>query len=420
MGISFVPQNYIFFPIRQTPAPLSANFLKLIRKNNAILTIFANDMHTSDINLNPPGGKSRPRYELLDGLRGVAAVLVIWYHFFEAFATSPTDQMMNHGYLAVDFFFVLSGFVIGYAYDGRWNRGMTAGRFMLRRVIRLQPMVILAVVLGAVAYLFQGSVRWDGTPVPLSSLLLALVLGLLMIPVLPGSGADVRGNGEMFPLNGPAWSLFFEYIGSLLYALVLHRLSVRALRLVVILTGIGLAAWAIGDMSGAYHLGVGWSLADMGLAGGLLRVGFSFSAGLLLQRIGKPRRIRGAFWLCAAVISAVMAMPYVGGPEPSVYNGIYDAVATLIVFPAVVYIGACGTTTDSASTRICNFLGAISYPVYIVHYPVMYMFYAWVWAHSYTFGQVWPVCAVLFIGIIAMAWLALHYYDIPLRRHLSA
>ena len=76
---------------------------------------------------------AKPRYELLDGLRGVAAVLVIWYHFFEGFATSPTDQMMNHGYLAVDFFYVLSGFVIGYAYDGRWAKGMTTGRFMLRR-----------------------------------------------------------------------------------------------------------------------------------------------------------------------------------------------------------------------------------------------------------------------------------------------
>lgn len=101
---------------------------------------------------------TQPRYEILDGLRGVAAMLVIWYHFFEGFATSPTDQMMNHGYLAVDFFFVLSGFVIGYAYDGRWKNGkMTASRFMLRRVIRLHPMVILSVVLGALAIGCKGA-----------------------------------------------------------------------------------------------------------------------------------------------------------------------------------------------------------------------------------------------------------------------
>ena len=162
--------------------------------------------------------QSRPRYDLLDGLRGVAAILVIFYHFGEGFATSPVDQMLNHGYLAVDFFFVLSGFVLGYAYDDRWRKGLTASRFMLRRVIRLHPMVILSVALGTVAYLIQGGVQWDGTPVSLHLLLVALLLGLLLIPVLPGMGADVRGNGEMFPLNGPSWSLFFEYIGSILYA----------------------------------------------------------------------------------------------------------------------------------------------------------------------------------------------------------
>ncbi len=68
---------------------------------------------------------TKPHYELLDGLRGVAALAVIWYHIFEAFATSPVDQKFNHAYLAVDFFFVLSGFVLGYAYDDRWRKGMT-------------------------------------------------------------------------------------------------------------------------------------------------------------------------------------------------------------------------------------------------------------------------------------------------------
>ena len=367
----------------------------------------------------PASPSAKPRYELLDGLRGVAAVLVIWYHFFEGFATSPTDQMMNHGYLAVDFFFVLSGFVIGYAYDDRWRRGMTAGRFMLRRVIRLHPMVILAVLLGAVSYIIQGSVRWDGTPMPMSMLVLSLVLGLFLIPVIPGTGADVRGNGEMFPLNGPSWSLFFEYIGSILYAIVLHRLSSRALRVVVVLSGIGLAACALGNMSGYYHTGMGWSLADWGFVGGFMRLSFSFSAGLLISRGFRPRRIRGAFWICAAAIALVMACPYVGGPEASLLNGIYDTVCTLLIFPVLVYIGACGTTTDAFSTRTCNFLGEISYPVYIIHYPVMYMFYAWVWAHGYTFGEVWPVCALLFPGIILLAWTAQRLYDAPVRRYLS-
>lgn len=368
-----------------------------------------------------PAIQAKPRYELLDGLRGVAAFLVILYHFGEGFATSPVDQMMNHGYLAVDFFFVLSGFVIGYAYDGRWSRGMTAGRFMLRRVIRLHPMVVLSVMLGAVAYLLQGSVRWDGTPVPLPHLLLALLLGLFLIPVLPGMSAEVRGNGEMYPLNGPSWSLFFEYIGSILYAIVLHRLSKKALAAVTALSGIGLAAVILGNVSGAYHVGVGWSAGGLGFLGGFLRLSFSFSTGLLMSRCFRKTNIRGAFWICAAAIALILSCPYVTTDgNVSVLNGVYDCVCTLFLFPAIVYVGACGATTDRFSTNTCEFLGQLSYPVYIIHYPVMYLFYAWVWNNGITLGEALPICAALFVGIIFMAWLALRFYDIPLRRYLSS
>lgn len=62
---------------------------------------------------------SKPHYPILDGLRGVAALVVVAFHIFEANATSHLDQRIKHGYLAVDFFFLISGFVIGYAYDDR-------------------------------------------------------------------------------------------------------------------------------------------------------------------------------------------------------------------------------------------------------------------------------------------------------------
>ena len=145
---------------------------------------------------------TKPHYELLDGLRGVAALVVIWYHIFEGFATSPIDQRFNHGYLAVDFFFMLSGFVIGYAYDDRWQTTLTIKNFFKRRLIRLHPMVILGTVLGAITFYIQGCEKWDGTHVPLSMLMLAVLLNLFLIPAIPGTGPEVRGNGEMYPLNG--------------------------------------------------------------------------------------------------------------------------------------------------------------------------------------------------------------------------
>ncbi len=363
----------------------------------------------------------KPHYELLDGLRGVAALMVIWYHVFEGFASSPVDQKLNHGYLAVDFFFVLSGFVLGYAYDDRFRSGaMNTGQFLLRRVIRLQPMVILAFILGVVAFIIQGCEKWDGTAVSSTAIVLSLFLGLFCIPSLPGTLPEIRGNGEMFPLNGPTWSLFFEYIGSVMYALFLHRFSDRALKVWVVISGAGLAAWAITGMSGTYHLGVGWSFMDYGFIGGFLRLSFSFSMGLLLSRGFKPRNIRGAFWICSAVLAAITLTPYVTlDGEISVLNGIFDAACTLFVFPLIVWLGASGRTTDRWSTGLCRFYGNISYPVYIIHYPVMYLFYDWVWDHGYTFGEVWHVAVCIFFGVQIAAWIFLRCYDEPVRAMLS-
>ena len=256
---------------------------------------------------------SKPHYVLLDGLRGVAALLVIWYHVFEGFATSPIDQKFNHGYLAVDFFFILSGFVIGYAYDDRWKTTMTPKEFFKRRLIRLHPMVVMGAVLGAITFCIQGCEQWDGTRVSISMVMVAMLLNLFLIPAVPGTGPEVRGNGEMYPLNGPSWSLFFEYIGNILYALFIRRLSTKALTILVVIAGIGLASFSIFNLSGNYHLGVGWSMIDYNLIGGFLRMLFAFSIGLLMSRIFKPVHIKGAFWICSVATLVLLSMPYVGG-----------------------------------------------------------------------------------------------------------
>lgn len=363
---------------------------------------------------------TKPHYELLDGLRGVAALVVIWYHVFEGFATSPFDQRFNHGYMAVDFFFILSGFVVGYAYDDRWGRTLNIRNFFKRRLIRLHPMVVLGVVLGAITFIIQGSVQWDGTHVAFSMVLLAMLLNLFLIPAVPGTGPEVRGNGEMYPLNGPNWSLFFEYIGNIAYALFLRRLSTKALAVFVAAAGIGLATFAIGNFSGFGHIGVGWTLADNNLPGGLLRMFFSFSAGLLMSRIIKPANIRGSFWICTLSIILLLSLPHLGGSQAPWINGIYDSICILLLFPLILYVGASGKATDKYTSRICKFLGDISYPVYVVHYPFMYLFYAWLWSgEKIEFSQAWPIALLLFFGNILLAYAALKLYDEPVRRWLT-
>ena len=363
---------------------------------------------------------SKPHYGILDGLRGVAALMVIWYHIFEGFATSPIDQKFNHGYLAVDFFFILSGFVIGYAYDDRWG-SMTMKDFFKRRLIRLHPMVILAAVFGAAAFLIQGSVQWDGTHIPSGNVLISLLLGMLLIPCFPGGTGEVRGNGEMFPLNGPSWSLFFEYIGNIMYALFLRRLPTKWLKVFVAASGLGYAAFAIFNGSGSYNMGVGWTMAGHNFIGGFLRVTFAFSAGLLLSRDFKPVKIKGAFWICSAMIISLLSVPYLGS-EANPINGVYDAVCTILIFPAIVYLGASGSAAGSdkgISHRISKLLGDISYPLYIIHYPIMYLFYAWLWKNGLTFSQTWPVAVLIFIGAPILAYACLKLYDEPVRRWLS-
>ena len=365
---------------------------------------------------------TKPHYHLLDGLRGVAALMVIWYHVFEgyAFAGGTTIDTFNHGYLAVDFFFILSGFVIGYAYDDRWGKNFTMKDFIKRRLIRLHPMVIMGAVVGAITFYIQGSVQWDGTHIGISMVMLSLLCTIFFIPAMPGVGYDVRGNGEMFPLNGPCWSLFFEYIGNILYALFIRRLSNKALTIVVVLLGVALASFAIFNVSGYGNIGVGWTLDGVNFIGGLLRMLFPFSMGMLLSRNFKPMKLRGAFWICTLVMIALFAVPYLEGTESICTNGIYEAFCIIIAFPILLWIGASGTTTDKKSTQICKFLGDISYPIYVIHYPFMYLFYAWLIKNQlFTLGETWQVALCVYAWNILFAYLCLKLYDEPVRKYLA-
>ena len=363
---------------------------------------------------------TRPHYEMLDALRGVAALLVVWYHVFEgfAFAGGGAITTLNHGYLAVDFFFMLSGFVIAYAYDPRWRTTLNLKGFFVRRLVRLHPMVLLSAVIGAVTFSIQGGVQWNGTQVSTSALMLALLCTMFFIPAVPGSYAEVRGNGEMFPLNGPSWSLFFEYIGNIIYALVLRRLSNKVLTIVVVLLGAGLSLFAIADAASYTSIGVGWTLDGMNFGGGLLRMLFPFSMGMLLSRRFKPMKISGAFWKCTLMLVALMAVPYIPACAGVHLNGVYEMACVIIVFPLIVKMGASAGIGNS--NKLYHFLGGISYPLYIIHYPVMYLFYAWLIDEKrYTLAETWHVVVPMCVALVVAAYLLLKYYDEPIRRYLS-
>lgn len=366
---------------------------------------------------------SKPHYALLDGLRGVAALLVVWYHVFEGFqfaGNKPVIDFINHGYLAVDFFFILSGFVVGYAYDNRWGKTLTLGGFFRRRLIRLQPMVCMGALIGAASFLLSGMERWDGTHATLWLTFLAFVCGCLMLPALPGMPREVRGNGEMFPLNGPCWSLFFEYIGNIVYALLIRRLSTRLLAVLSFALCCALTWFAVTDQSGYGSIGVGWTVDRTNILGGMLRMLCPFTMGVLMSRLFKPlRQARGAFWTSAALLLIIFHVSYIYSDGALSLNGMFEAACIIAVFPLVVWYAASGKTTDIASTRICRFLGDISYPLYIVHYPLMYAFYMWlIKTRQYTLYETWPAALAAVTASIILAWLCLKLYDMPVRKWL--
>ncbi|MEF9923600.1 MAG: acyltransferase [Muribaculaceae bacterium] len=357
---------------------------------------------------------TKPHYDILDGLRGVAALTVVWFHIFEAYATSHLDQQINHGYLAVDFFFILSGFVVGYAYDDRWKT-MKIKDFIKRRFIRLHPMVVIGAIIGAIMFYTQGCSVWDVSKVSITMLLIATFINVFLIPAT--LGFEIRGVGEMYPLNGPSWSLFFEYIGNILYAFFIHKLTTKALTILVLLAGCALAAFAIWGPYG--DICVGFSMNGDNILGGSLRLMFSFSAGLLLSRIFKAINVKGAFWIGSIALIFLLAVPRIGGADNLWMNGLYDTICFAIIFPLIVYIGASGKTTDKMTTRVCKFLGDISYPLYMVHYPFIYLYYAWVKNNNLTFYQSLPGALALFIGSIVLAYLCLKLYDEPVRKFLT-
>ena len=374
-------------------------------------------------NISPYAFKdTKVHYAILDGLRGVAALMVVIYHIFEgyAFAGGGIIESLNHGYLAVDFFFILSGFVVGYAYDDRLGKSMKTKDFLKRRLIRLHPMVIMGAVLGAATFCIQGSTQWDGTEISISLVMLSMLCAMLFILAIPGGCYEIRGNGEMFPLNGPSWSLFFEYIGNILYALFVRRLSTKQLTAIVVSLGIGYTAFAVFDASGYGNMGVGWTLDSINFLGGMLRMLFPFSMGLLLSRNFKPFKVKGSFWLASSILIIIFAIPYIPSDGNICYNGILEAVCVTLIFPILVRLGASGSTADHKSTAICNFLGRISYPLYMIHYPIMYLFYAWLIENKApAFAETWQAALGVYVTCIILALLCMKLYDEPVREYLA-
>ena len=359
---------------------------------------------------------SKKHLLILDAQRGIAAIMVLIMHTFEIFCGGDYHKMIvNHGYLAVDFFFMLSGYVMAHAYDDRWDR-MTMADFGKRRLIRLHPLIILGMTFGAMIFFFQESAVFPKIADANGWYVLVLMfIGYTLIPVPPSM--DARGWNEMHPLNGPAWSLFLEYVANILHAFILRKLSNLMLGLCVLLAAIALYYVAI--MGPAGDLIGGWSLEPEQLKIGFTRLLFPYMAGMLLRRTVKVRSGKSTFLFSGILLVTVLSVPRIGGYDNLWANGLYEAITISIVFPAIIYLGAVGEVKNNLAQKFCTFLGDISYPLYITHFPFILVFYAWVTNNNIPLAEGIPVGIALMIGTIALAYASLRFYDLPVRKRLA-
>ncbi len=341
----------------------------------------------------------KPHYPILDGLRGTAAILVVIFHLFEAYYPVPANHPMHHGYLAVDFFYLLSGFVVGYAYDDRWGR-MNILDFFKIRLIRLHPLVILGAVIGAIGFWLDPYTNGFQA----AGWMKLIGVTLLSFTLLPTP--DIRGWGETHSLNGPAWSLFQEYLANLIYALFGRKMSNVILTGLVIISAIALTFAAVhhGDV------GTGWSYDTFWIA--FARMMYPFFAGLLLFRTGKLIRLPMAYILCSLLLIVLFFLPTFK------YNDVYEAACIILAFPFIVAAGA-GGEIKGRWAKLCKFSGDISYPLYITHYPFIYIYTGWVYYKKPDPQQIVPVACALFVFLIVLAYASLKLYDEPVRAWLK-
>ena len=343
---------------------------------------------------------TKSHFAILDGLRGVAALAIVLFHFLEWVYADPSHNFIAHGFLAVDFFFCLSGFVIGYAYDNRISQlGLSA--FFRIRLIRLHPLVILGSVLGLLGFLFDPFAAQPGLASG-ENLWLTFICSVCLIP-LP----IIKERAfNLFSFNAPAWSLFWEYVANIVYALVLYRISRRNLAVLILLTTAALCvvSYRAGNLLG------GWAGSNFWDGGA--RIAYSFLAGLLIYRANWIMKNSLGFMGVSVLLLLAFLMP------STQWNWLTEPIVVLLYFPFLIAAGA-GATQSAGLKKGCAFLGKLSYPLYMTHYGVMWIFGSYLASHKPDTLHLTLIVGTGVIFLSGFAYLVMILYDEPIRRYLA-
>jgi peptidoglycan/LPS O-acetylase OafA/YrhL len=334
-----------------------------------------------------------PRYETLDGLRGVAAIAVLLFHL-NAIFNAPA--LVTHGYLAVDFFFLLSGFVLAHGYSARL-RDMTLSRFIHIRARRLLPLSVLGVTLGTVLLLSR-SVTEPALSDSAAGILAAFALNLVLVPK-PWLGQATEGL--LFPADIVLWSLSLEMAVNIVWAAFLVRAGSAWLALIVAAAAVALVFFAM------RHGGLSLGLDRGTYVAAVARASFSFFLGVLIWRFRPcPRPSRLVPWVLLAALAGALCIPVEGW--------IVDVICVFVVFPVILYVAVGFGNHEGA--QAFPVLGRLSYPLYATHVPIALAAFA----SFRSMGEASGLAVYLLTGpTIAFAVVIERCYDEPVRRWLS-
>ncbi|WP_286801335.1 MULTISPECIES: acyltransferase family protein [Sphingobacterium] len=344
--------------------------------------------------------QTKKHFELLDAMRGVAAIAVVLFHFMEIAQPDYRNSFIPHSYLAVDFFFCLSGFVIAYAYDQKLA-AIGLKRFFLLRLLRLHPLVIIGTLIGLFAFIYDPFSSLSGSFSVLQKMGM-FISGITLIPY----PVVLERYFNLFHLNPPTWSLFWEYIANIAYALVLVRIPKKFLWGIVLLGAAALCAESF--RSGYLAVGFG---ADNFWAGGI-RLWFSFSMGLLIFRSNWTISNKLPFFGVLGLLAAVFFIPF-----SEAYGKYIDPIVVIFYFPLLLLLGIGGQPVFGGVKKLCKFLGDISYPLYIIHYPFIWIFMSYVELNHPSNKQMAVIIVIGMLLLIFLSLLVFNYLDEPIRKY---
>lgn len=341
----------------------------------------------------------------MDALRGIGALLIVLAHSSAFWGPFAVREQLSCYF--VDMFFLFSGVVIAFAFEPRFATGMRTGDFMLQRLIRLYPVYIIGTLVSLPAMLWT----FAREPVGATGVAEQVIPQLFFLPSMMPAHTDTYSG--LYTLDGPAWSLFFELWANLLYILIWRWLNLRTLVAVVI-------GFAITLAFAVYHYGTlhsGW--AQDGFWGGFARAGFGFFGGVLLYRlIGSPRKLPTKTSVLS--VTPIALLPFLAIiTVPGFMQGAAQLTVAFFIGPAVLTVGLL-VQPPKALWKISERAGALSYPIYLLHWPFVLAAEEFRREHpafSEHYGYVIGIGIVL--ASVVSAYFVERYFDVPVRRWLG-